>query len=265
MRRRSSEVNPKPSLPSLVQTKHCRHCVQPINTNASTCHLCGKSQNRFLSVLDKGGVIISIAGAIASIALVWLAYLQFSETRQERVDAGKALGEAKIANKQAQQAATEIKTMMVDIADIYIDSAMDNSNEGFIGTEAYRHQKIISKRDRAEKILANAGLSSDEIGGKTGLLNGQIGIDLIIPIDIKIEHAICGQETGRERSYRDGGRISLSPELWARIVNKNGEEVLKAVIEYIQFKGLSPDDFEDEIKPLREFIATEKIPNKSGQ
>jgi hypothetical protein len=259
MRRRSLKTDRKLPMTNSAQAKQCRHCAQTISAKASTCHLCGKSQHPLSSWLDKGGVIVSIAGALASIALVVLAYLQFSEARKERIGAGKALETANDASGKAQQAASEIKKILIDIADNYITSAMDNGYEGRKRDDASRHRDMLYKRDRAKKILSDAGLFTNDIEQKIAHINGLIVQDLITPISIKIDHAIFIRENqGKPPRPWEISR-DISPELRARISNKWNEEITQSVIEYIQFKGLSPDDFRDEIQTLQNFITTNKF------
>lgn len=77
--------------------KKCKYCKEIILTDATTCMHCGGHQNRLVSLLN----VLSSAGIIISIGLLFISILQFSDSKKERIDSQKALS---IANKVKEDA-----------------------------------------------------------------------------------------------------------------------------------------------------------------
>lgn len=69
--------------------KNCRYCKSPIYTKASVCCHCGRNQNWFLNYFR-----IDHIGLIIAVVLVALAYFQFDEARNKRIEATVALRRA---------------------------------------------------------------------------------------------------------------------------------------------------------------------------
>lgn len=79
----------------------CRHCYAPLDPRARVCSSCGRNRNAFLNALRSAEPL----GIIASMVLVVLTFMQFSEARNERIQAARALSEATAAQARAEEAA----------------------------------------------------------------------------------------------------------------------------------------------------------------
>lgn len=73
--------------------KNCRYCFKKIEQMASVCHYCGRDQNRFSKNFNNIAVIIAIV-------MMFIAFAQLKEARQERIKAEEA---KKIAVASAEE------------------------------------------------------------------------------------------------------------------------------------------------------------------
>ena len=78
------------------EKKECRFCYQQINVLAHVCHYCGRYQQRVRQYFRFESLAL-----LVSIAMVFLAFLQFQEARKEHIAAKDALVQATEAERQA--------------------------------------------------------------------------------------------------------------------------------------------------------------------
>jgi len=82
--------------------KKCRYCRLEMDQAARVCHHCGRHQSRLLNLAGNAQLL----GIVASLLLVALAFMQFSEARRERIEATIAVENALLAQQDARTAAS---------------------------------------------------------------------------------------------------------------------------------------------------------------
>ena len=102
---------------NIGESKPCKYCKNPILDRASVCHHCGRTQNKLLNSINE----INSLATLISIALLFVAVDQCSESRKDRIAAKKALEIA-----EAVKTSTYILYDQVDSLRKELDSTINN-------------------------------------------------------------------------------------------------------------------------------------------
>jgi len=195
-------------------------------------------------------------GMISAVALAFYASDRLKELDLRNLKI--VLAEIKDVKKDVFAKADEVQSMMIDLADSYLNSAVETGRIAGDGLSLQRD--MLSKRERARTLLAKAGLTKDEIEKKIETVSGLVAWDLLRVIQDKVQEFVNKRDNPNRFLIPTFGE--RDPELHRRVLGKETEEVIDGINDYITSNGLSPSDFTKEIGILRKFLDTETLPEE---
>jgi len=88
--------------------KKCIYCYSDMHHSASVCRSCGKYQNKIINYIENIGHIIAFV-------MLFIAYFQLQEAKQERVLAKQAYDAANASNEKSIELSNSVKNIFNDI------------------------------------------------------------------------------------------------------------------------------------------------------
>lgn len=167
------------------------------------------------------------------------------------------LAEIKEVRGDVYAKAEEVKSMMIDLADSYISSAVET---GRFSEDGSLQKKMLSKRARARSLLQKAGIANEDIDKRTQKILDIISWDLMRIIEERAHEEI------QKREHPNGVapiRLlgEIDPDFSARVAEKEESDALEGITQYLLEKELDPADFKKELDELRAFWERLEIPN----
>lgn len=168
------------------------------------------------------------------------------------------LAEIKDVKKDIYAKADEVRSMMIDVADSYLSSAVETGRIAGDGLSLQRD--MVAKRERARALLVKAGLAQEEVQDRTAKVTNLIAWDLLGAIRDKVKERVQKRENPNSFFLPMIGESD--PELNRRVVNKEGSEVIEGVEDYIKAHDLDPRDFVEDIAILKRFMDDDELPEE---
>ncbi len=191
--------------------------------------------------------------AIISGAVLFGDRLRVFDLKNLRIE----LAKIKEVRSEIYAKADEVRSMMVDLADTFIASALESGRLTDSGLALQR--EMLSKRERARALLSRTGISDSEITRRLDPITEQVAEDLLHELDRHVKKAFASQTHPDKPCF--GLYEGLDPSLWNRIAGKDPPKILDGINAYIIEKGLNPDNFKHRIDVLKHFMEHDSLPD----
>jgi len=222
--------------------RKCNSCCQPIDHSAKVCQHCGRSQNRYMKLLQTTPLLIPLLLAI-------LAGLELYQARQKNIDASKALN---IANATVEQVRS--------IACITAKAILTNSMAAnFMGGTTLKTG--LDQNERIINTLIEIGASEEKIKDAKKMWSKGIGVIY----HRGIHNALEGRTDPHMLNMKASPELRAASKEFDEMLNFSEWEVPSPdkMESFIEGKGFMNDTVRELISDYRHFLETGNIRRRS--